>query len=750
MSGRKKMISAVLATMMAILVLSACGRKESSTPAAEVNQNVDDMVYEGSVVTIEGLTGKPAKADYVYKNERLYFMLEQEVNGERDKKTRKLYSVNLDGSNPEEIPLNVKENEYIDTFDVDADGNYVYLLRNTEKVTDYDGMEVCSADLVKAAGDGTETARIDCDSFLNKKKYEDVYDFTLDAKGNVVLSGENMFFFLDADFENVEKKKAIGMDYVYSGLIPLEDGTFLCSGGSDSEEDVKFARMNIEERAVEMADNIRLSEFVLNLFPGFGDYDFCYSTQGGIYGYSMDGNVSTGIMDFLGTGIDLNPRMISMGDGRFLEMETNEEDAGCSFVVYTKRENSQADGRRKIYYGTIGIEQDVKDAIIEFNRNNENYRIVIKDYLEEEDPITKMNLDIAAGDVPDIIDLAVGSADQYISKGLVEDLTPYLENDSEIGEEDFIPSVLEAIKTDGKIYYVAPAFLLSTLVGRESDVGTGTGWTFEEFNDLLASKPDDVRPFPSYNQVDILASLLDAGESDYIDWQAGTCSFDSPNYKNMLKIAKERGEAREYNYEENEDEAEEIMNGKILFNSGFVALDDIQIYDFLYGGDYKFIGYPNSERDGSYYFFPMQLGIYSNSDNKEGAWEFVRTFLTKEYQGLVMSEMNAPTRQDCFDLMIEGAMSEKEYVNAVGKEVHPRDEECYIGKTSIKLGPLSQEQADAYVDLVKRTRKVGCFDDPITDILLEEAQNYFNGKNSLEEAVKYTQNRVSTYVNEKK
>ncbi len=514
---------------------------------------------------------------------------------------------------------------------------------------------------------------------------------------------------------------------------------------------VEFATVKAEERESEKTNHIKIAGFMIKTFPGFGDYDFCYADEAGIYGYNIAGQVRTGIMDFLSTGIgtDELSGMVSMGDGRFLGLPIKEE-GNSSVFIYTKQDNSQADERMEICYGTIGIEEEMRSAIVEFNKNNKDYRIVIKDYSEEDDAVMKMNLDIVAGNVPDIIDLSACNADKYISKGLVEDLTPYLEKDSEIGEDDIIPSLLEAMKIDGKIYYISPDFLLTTLVGKGSDVGTATGWTYEEFNDLLAGKADDVRPFVSDNHVDILASLLDAGVSDYIDWQAGTCNFDNENYKNILKTAKERGVDSEYDYEENDDVAKDIMNGKILFNIGFVGLDDIQVYDFLYKGDYNYIGYPNSEREGSYYYFPIQMGIYAKSDNKEGAWEFVRTFLTKEYQGTVMSATNVPTRQDCFDLMIEGAMAEKEYVNAVGREIHPRDKEYYIGGNSIKLGPLSQEQADTFVNLVKRTKKVGYFDDEVTEILLEEAQNYFSGKNSLDQAVQYTQNRVNTYVNEKR
>lgn len=744
----RKIVIFILFSLM-MLFLNACDNTESDTVVVQDNIDMESMIYESININIDGVEGDMKKS--AYWDERMYFVTEQSEDENVEKKIQKVYSVAIDGSHLEEVPLEIKENEYIDVFDVDASGNFICLLRNTDKVTDYDGWEVCSAELVKSASDGTELARIECDDFLNKKKEEDVYDFTLDEKGNIVLHGEDKIYYVGANFGDVEKIKAVGLDAIL-GTLFQKDGTVLCYGYTDSGESVEFVKIDLEKNEARKEDRIKISGFVLAMFSGFGDYDFCYASESGIYGYSIEDQVRTGILDFLGTGIGIDELfgMISMGDGRFLGIPQKEEKGSSSFVIYSKQENSQSDERIELSYGTIGIEEDVRSAIVEFNKSNKNYRIVIKDYFEEEDPVTKMNLDIAAGDVPDIIDLAACSADEYISKGLVEDLTPYLEKDSEIREDDLIPSLLEAMKIDGSIYYIPPYFCISTLVGRESDVGTGIGWTFEEFNTLLADKPDDVRPFVSDNHIDILASLLDAGESDYINWQTGVCSFDNDNYRNILKIAKERGVDSEYDYEENDTIAKEIMSGKVLFNVGFVGLDDVQIYDYLYGGDYNYIGYPNSERDGSYYYFPMQMGIYRKSDNKEGAWEFVRTFLTKEYQGTKMNESNVPTRQDCFDLMIEGMIAEKEYVNAMGKEVKPRDKECYIGGNSIKLGPLSQEQIDTYVNLVKRTRKVGCFNDAVTEILLEEAEDYFSGKNSLDKTVEYTQNRVSTYVNEKR
>ena len=59
-----------------------------------------------------------------------------------------------------------------------------------------------------------------------------------------------------------------------------------------------------------------------------------------------------------------------------------------------------------ITYGSLwGVDDTVKNAAIKFNKENDKYRIEFKDYGDSEDAKTKMNADIAAGNIPDIIDL---------------------------------------------------------------------------------------------------------------------------------------------------------------------------------------------------------------------------------------------------------------------------------------------------------------------------------------------------------
>ena len=86
----------------------------------------------------------------------------------------------------------------------------------------------------------------------------------------------------------------------------------------------------------------------------------------------------------------------------------------------------------------------MKEKLINFNKNNSQYRINIKDYSAYDtmedytQGLTRLNADIVSGDVADIMVLSSQMpVESYISKGIFEDLTPYLEKDTEVKKEDF-------------------------------------------------------------------------------------------------------------------------------------------------------------------------------------------------------------------------------------------------------------------------------------------------------------------------
>ncbi|MBR1865838.1 MAG: extracellular solute-binding protein [Lachnospiraceae bacterium] len=422
------------------------------------------------------------------------------------------------------------------------------------------------------------------------------------------------------------------------------------------------------------------------------------------------------------------------------------KDGNLTHKEQTKTASSAMINKTTLVCGTMALSDELKDAVITFNKTNMEYQIVLRDYGEEEDPVTKMNADIAAGNAPDIIDLVNIPVEQYAAKGLLEDLTPYFEKDSELAIEDVIDSVLEGMKTDGKLYYVAPRYTIWTLGGHARDVGDGNGWNFAECKSLLEQQEDDVRPFYYENKSDILYSILGNGLTDFVDWQTGECSFDSEEFRDILELCN-KGSDEKTDY--SRDGIRMIQEGKILFIEGQITLHEVFEQEKLYGEDINYIGYPNKEKMGSYFQFDTRIGMYSKSKGKAGAWEFIRTFMTKEYQGKQMKNSETPTRQDCLDMVIRALTTTERYTDEFGRIITPQSGSMgYENGTEIEITPITQKQVDKYCSLLNHTRKSGGSDSTMMRIIMEEVKPYFEGEKSLEQTTEIMQKRIRTYVNE--
>ena len=68
----------------------------------------------------------------------------------------------------------------------------------------------------------------------------------------------------------------------------------------------------------------------------------------------------------------------------------------------------------------------------------------------------------------------------------------------------------------------------------------------------------------------------------------------------------------------------------------------------------------------------------------------------------------------------------------------------------LRTGPASQEDIDLIHDLIDRTDKALTIDEDSMNIIMEEAQTYFDGQKSVKKVANIIQKRVTTYVNEQR
>ena len=196
-----------------------------------------------------------------------------------------------------------------------------------------------------------------------------------------------------------------------------------------------------------------------------------------------------------------------------------------------------------------------------FNNTHEDVQIELRDYSGEEG-VQRLRVELAAGRVPDIMDLyyfgdIVGSYWSYtiptvsdapegeywmpyrqlVQKGYLEDLWPYIENDPYLGRDGVLEAPLKAAEVNGGLYAAFGSVRIDTLVGTASQVGDRTSWTFQELQDAFAAMPEGATVFRfDTSREEVAYHLLLLSMEDYVDWETGTCSFDSPGFRSMLEF----------------------------------------------------------------------------------------------------------------------------------------------------------------------------------------------------------------------
>lgn len=747
-----KLIFAVMAVVIMVSMTGCEGKKNNRDASSETK----NLIYSGKNLIMDGVQGMPVL--YIVQDSKVYIETHEEesvsdelsADGEEGEPAIRLYSMNTDGKNIEELDLDLTE-EFSD-FVMCQDGSIVYL-----KLTYDDNTEKDTIELVKKGADGKEIIRENLSESLDLGQYNIINGLKADSKGNIFVLGKKKVFILDESLSFIGEIKSDADDLI--GIALTENGQVVCaeSTGADGKTVIRVHVLDVEEK--KWGEEYLLKDVSFSyesdfLMDGYGDCDFYYRDDFCIYGYDMEKKAGTKIMDFQASNIPTEYRsgIISMGNGRYIgRTSTYKSNMGnTGLVIYSKADPATITEKKIITYGGIGINEGMKQAAIEFNKENKDYQIEFRDYSYEEDPGAKMTADILAGNVPDIIDLQWVSVDQYIAKGLLEDLTPYFEKDPEIHKEDVIPAVWDAMETEGKHYYIASGFFLHSLIGKSKNVGTGSGWTYEELKEVLEKKGKETQLLSARNKTNLLSTLLCVGVADFVDWNTGECSFDSEEFKALLEICNEYGIEKESKDTSSDLELFEQEKLLLLNLDESINLDVFLMMDEIFGEDIHYIGYPNKNKQGTYFSFVNRISMYAKSDVKEGVWEFIRTFMTKEYQGkpTFVDYGDMPTRQDCFDLEMEAAMAVREYTNELGIDIMPRFCTNEYDGVEYEEKPMTQEQGNLFRELIYSTKCCEQYNDVILSVIEEESKQYFAAEKSLDETVDIIQNRVKTYVNE--
>nr|WP_302601319.1 hypothetical protein [uncultured Acetatifactor sp.] len=412
---------------------------------------------------------------------------------------------------------------------------------------------------------------------------------------------------------------------------------------------------------------------------------------------------------------------------------------------------------------------DLRDVVVEYNRQSGRYHCIIEQYGNDSgtgDAGADVRLDAAllSSSPPDILDLRSVDIYKYAEKGILEDLSPYMEGSGTVRREDFLDRVLEGYTIGGSLVCVPTRFILDTIVGRDSQTDLLEGWGIEDVYTLMESHPEMTELVSSgFRRLDgpeggraegkgrdyMLKEFFPAYYLErFVDWEAGECSFDSGEFRELLlwlegHVEKEQPETatdREtfsVSYYAPED--------ALLMEAEDVTFDNLLQIEVRIGGKVRFLGFPTADGRGTAACRVVdKLGMASNSLHKEGAWDFLEYYISRGAED-IFSLICLPTR-----ISLLRDMAEKAAAPQPGMLNNYRYVRIGLGDDIHEVEGFPQYLADALMEQIEGMdfRPRSAAEEQIIEIVAEEADIYYKGDKSLEDVTAVIQNRVELLLKE--
>lgn len=579
-------------------------------------------------------------------------------------------------------------------------------------------------------------------------------------------------FYINANRESI---KFINKNGEYVGDVNIS-GRNICSISKNSENvpvavlsdknDVIAAKINgsdiLEEQKTENSDTS-----IWSLCAGTEDYIFVTVFSDGLYG--LKENQWLKICDF--TENDFSSHnisdMIMTAENEFA-VAIKTDDNKFEMRLLTERDISEIKEKKIIKMAiSLGRGSDIDDrAVKKFNSESDIYKVELVNYGNTgETPdewAENLKKDIITGNSPDIITLNSDiPVDTFGAKeNIFVDFYSLLDNDNNFSRTDFIDGFLEGMESDGKLLMIDSTFSLKTLCIKDKFADNLNKWNYEQFLEIYNNMPDDMildADISYSTRTDVFMNFINY--NFFIDYDNASCNFKSDNFINAMQLVGEnkigltnaQADAMwDYSPLTYIEQAELYRTDKALVSqcklNNFFSIKEIT--QGYFNEPVTFIGYPSENENGTFRTVNGGYSIMANSDNIEGAWEFLKYYLFSETDNM----------RSGFSGLEKNFIAQLEYEKTLHSEKKPETGEIinldgyWLGgdfSNTISIEPLTDAEADKYDKFVRKSvNNIIRPNNETEKIIREEADVYFNSERSAKETADIIQNRISIYLSE--
>ena len=423
---------------------------------------------------------------------------------------------------------------------------------------------------------------------------------------------------------------------------------------------------------------------------------------------------------------------------------------GAEAVVTVKAALKEAD-KTALVLMTDNPSELLQDAVSAFNAGRDDVYITVAE------------LDAAAeGLSADLFYLPLQTCLEMGRKGMLADLYPFLDADTELSRENYFANILASLEVNGALYSTCSGVSFRTVIGASSLVGDTAGWTYDELRDCWGSLGIGSDAFDAFTTCeDVMEACLAVDLGSFIDFDTGSCTFESDRFEKLLWFS--GNFPREIDFDSHSRSDADSTDLRI--RRGKQMLMEKQVYNFrdaVYCGyEYperiSFIGYPTLSGTGNAMSVStldtgMNFSMSASAELQEEAWAFLRTFFTEEFQEEIRF---FPVNTAVFNRKMNEAMAVDYVLDAKGNITRDKAGEPVIRSidtmylsnyAQVSIFPLTENKAAKVVDLVSSTTKLVLDNADIVEVVMNSIRGYYTGSLSLTEAASAAQHAVTEYI----
>ena len=463
--------------------------------------------------------------------------------------------------------------------------------------------------------------------------------------------------------------------------------------------------------------------------------------------------------------VSLSEKRTVIVDFTYIYYGSDEAERKYHIRVLTKADKNPHAGKEIIEIAlppNSGVSDYLAKTIYEFNKVDNEYLIRVWDKYnsgftigllqgvkeEDDQEVYKMIQDLKGDDAPDI---ALNIQKNYAMRDDVfMDLTGFL--DPEVLQKQYV-NIIEAGRIDGKLYFLPVTLEIEGLVTNKELIKDGAvGLTFEEFEKMIKDNMSGFSPYDYprskvFNKRTFLLSCIDtkkAIEGEKVD-------FGTDQFRAAAQYAKDN-----FVYDNEQSIPKEYYNDWTRYRGECYYTRIGDYLDFVCAcnksdASYKIIGTPSTDASGPRFKAIETVSVSATTDVKEGCKKFINyMFSGAAYDSAECEFRFIATNKEIMDRNIEFLTKHNNdayfaYVADVesGRCIPAAGlDKAYGDKEA------TEDMSESFKESLSSITTFYYEDHMIIQFVDEELAPYYVGDRSLDDAIKYLNDRATKYVRE--